>query len=69
MQVLVDWLELDMDQVIKAGRRSTLPEPALPLRMPSRLEQVILSLEPEVQEALVKLVAASPTLFPRRVGV
>ena len=69
MQVLVDWLELDMDQVIKAGRRSTLPEPAFPLRMPSRLEQVILSLEPEVQEALVKLVAASPTLFPRRVGI
>lgn len=69
MQVLVDWLELDMDQVIKAGRRTPPEEKTLPLRAPSRLEQIILSLEPEVQEALVKLVAASPTLFPRRLGI
>jgi hypothetical protein len=44
-------------------------ENALPLPVPSRLEQIIRSLEPEVQEALAKLVAASPTLFPRRLGI
>jgi hypothetical protein len=69
MRVLVDWLDLDMDQVIKAGRCPATPETRVHVRVPSRLEQVILSLEPEVQEALVRLVSASPTLFPRRVGV
>ena len=69
MQVLVDWLELDMDHVIKAGRRIPPAENALSLPVPIRLEQILRSLEPEVQEALVKLVAASPTLFPRRLGI
>jgi hypothetical protein len=69
MDVLVEWLGLDMDRVIKRMRGTTSPELAEPLSEPSRLERVILSLDPEVQEALVKLLAASPTLFPLRARI
>jgi len=69
MEVLVEWLGLDMDRVIKRMRGTTSPELAEPLSEPSRLERVILSLDPEVQEALVKLLAASPTLFPLRARI
>jgi hypothetical protein len=67
MEVLVGWLDIDMDRVARGGKAPAPAEVDARHQPPITLAQVISELDPGIQEALMRLVVGSPALFPRRI--
>ena len=67
MQILSHWLSLNLDLVLRPGSTVQTVDRPVPPREASKLEQIIFSLDPKTQEALLNLVSKSSMLFPRKV--
>ena len=67
MQILSHWLSLNLDLVLRPGSTVQTVDRPVPPREASKLEQIIFSLDPKTQEALLNLFSKSPMLFPRKV--
>jgi hypothetical protein len=67
MQILTHWLGLNLDLVLRPGSTVQTVEIPLPPREASKLEQIIFSLDPRTQEALLNLVSKSSMPPPRKV--